>query len=72
MTNVMFGTIYDDSDKVISDIAIWLYNNVGDYQWQWIYWRIGSIYSRINGVEFTNEEDAVAFKLKFQYDTCTI
>lgn len=65
MTKVQFSTIYEDSYKVIRESTKWLNSNVGDYQWAWTYWRIGSVTAWIEGVDFVNPEDAIAFKLMF-------
>jgi hypothetical protein len=66
MTSVMFKTTRSEVTTFIYKVSEWLESNVPDGDWRFVNWRN---YPRSNhwieGVEFENEADAMAFKLQF-------
>lgn len=63
MTNVLFKRIYfylsDTIINVINDYLI----TIDASLWRWR-WASEGVW--VSGINFTNEDDAIAFKLKFQ------
>jgi hypothetical protein len=62
MTDVMFDGRWSSQGKSVVDCIIDL--DIDQVAWHWIW----GDYGQVTGIKFQHEADAIAFKLKVQYD----